>query len=72
MPWQGGKLLRVDPRNTSRECNACHHISSENRLSQESFLCVKCGHAANADTNAARNIAGWARIVCASRKLCAA
>jgi putative transposase len=75
MPWQGGKLLRVDPRNTSRECNACHHISSENRLSQESFLCVKCGHAANADTNAAKNIAGragWARIVCASRKLCAA
>jgi putative transposase len=68
-------LLRVDPRNTSRECNACHHISSENRLSQESFLCVKCGHVANADTNAAKNIAGragWARIVCASRKLCAA
>jgi len=38
---QGGKLLRVDPRNTSRECNACHHISSENRLSQESFRCGK-------------------------------
>jgi putative transposase len=75
MPWQGGKLVRVDPRNTSRECNVCHHISKENRLSQESFLCVKCGYAANADTNAAKNIegrAGWARIVCASRKLCAA
>jgi putative transposase len=75
MDWRGGKLLRVDPRNTSRECNACHHVSKENRLTQESFACVKCGHAANADTNAAKNIAGragWARIVCESRKLRAA
>jgi putative transposase len=75
LAWLGGKLLRVDPRNTSRKCNACGHISKENRLTQESFLCVECGHAANADTNAAKNIegrAGWARIVCASRKLGAA
>jgi len=75
LAWLGGKLLRVDPRNTSRRCNSCGHISKENRLTQESFLCVECGHAANADTNAAKNIegrAGWARIVCESRKLCAA
>jgi putative transposase len=75
LAWQGGLLLRVDPRNTSRECNECGHISQENRVTQESFLCVKCGHAANADTNAAKNIAGragWARIICESRKLCAA
>jgi putative transposase len=75
LSWFGGKLLRVDPRNTSRKCNVCGHVSKENRLTQKSFLCVECGHAANADTNAAKNIegrAGWARIVCASRKLCAA
>src|SRR5450631_541192 len=75
LEWRGGKLLRVDPRNTSRECNACGHISKENRLTQESFVRVACGHASNADTNAALNIegrAGWARIVCESRKLCVA
>ncbi len=75
LKWLGGQLLRVNPSNTSRECNACSHVSKENRRTQESFVCVKCGHAANADTNAAKNIerrAGWARIVCVSRKLCAA
>jgi len=75
LAWLGGKLLHVDARNTSRECNACGHISKENRLTRESFACVECGHAANADTNAALNIegrAGWARIVCESRKLSAA
>jgi putative transposase len=75
LSWAGGKLLRVDPRNTSRECNVCGHTSQENRLTQESFVCVNCGHEANADTNAAKTIerrAGWARIVCDSRKPCAA
>jgi len=75
LAWRGGLLLRVDARNTSRRCHVCGHISSENRRTGESFVCVKCGHAANADTNAAKNIegrAGWARIVCASRKLRAA
>jgi putative transposase len=73
--WLGGLLLRVNPCNTSRECNQCHHISKDNRVTQAEFVCVKCGHAANADTNASKNIegrAGWARIVCESRKLCAA
>jgi putative transposase len=73
--WLGGLLLRVDPRNTSRTCNECGHVSKDNRLTQESFVCVRCGHAANADTNAAKNIlgrGGWPRIVCESRKHCAA
>jgi len=58
--WCGGELKLVNPRNTSRECSNCHHISAENRLTQAVFLCVKCGHAANADTNAAINILGRA------------
>jgi putative transposase len=77
--WRGGKLLRVDARNTSRECSKCHHISADNRLTQEVFLCVNCGNAANADINAAVNIegrAGWVRIVCGDsskqKALCAA
>ena len=34
----------------------------ENRDSQAVFHCVKCGHKANADTNAAMNILGRALI----------
>jgi putative transposase len=67
LAWAGGKLLLVAPRNTSRECSHCHHVSKENRLSRSAFVCVACGHTAHADTNAAKNIegrAGWARIAC--------
>jgi putative transposase len=67
LKWLGGLLVRINPCNTSRECNKCHHISADNRLTQEAFLCVKCSYAANADTNAANIIegrAGWARIAC--------
>ena len=41
---------------TSQECSRCHHISKNNRLSQEHFHCEKCGHTSNADLNAAINI----------------
>jgi putative transposase len=58
LKWTGGELKLVDPRNTSRTCSQphCGHVSQENRLTQADFLCVRCGHAANADTNAAINI----------------
>ena len=51
-----GVLILVDPRNTSRQCNACGHTAADNRESQAVFVCQACGHAAHADTNAARNI----------------
>ena len=50
-------IVHVNPRNTSRECNACHHISIDNRKSQAVFECERCGYGAHADTNAAGNIA---------------
>lgn len=50
----GGVLVRVDPRNSSVECAKCGHSSPTNRLSQATFGCVACRHAANADTNAAQ------------------
>jgi putative transposase len=74
LDWLGGTLLLVDPRNTSRTCNACGHISAENRVTQAAFKCVDCGHASNADTNAAKNIlgrAGQARIACGVSKVTA-
>jgi IS605 OrfB family transposase len=52
----GVPIVQVDPRNTSRTCNECGHCEKANRTSQERFLCVSCGHRANADQNAALNI----------------
>ncbi|GAA0699753.1 hypothetical protein GCM10010193_63140 [Kitasatospora atroaurantiaca] len=49
-------MIAVDPRNTSRECPACGHVSAENRPTQETFHCVRCGHQAHADTVGAVNV----------------
>ncbi|TNG95747.1 IS200/IS605 family element transposase accessory protein TnpB [Pasteurellaceae bacterium USgator11] len=64
--WHGGYLIAVDPRNTSRTCPICGHISKENRQSQTQFECMECGFAANADEVGAINIlrAGRARLAC--------
>jgi putative transposase len=48
---------QVDPRNTSRTCSRCGHCEKANRRSQAIFLCLECGFQANADYNAACNIA---------------
>jgi putative transposase len=72
LAWRGGTLLLVDPRETSRTCHTCGHVSADNRRTQATFLCVACGHAADADTNAAKNIlrrAGCARIACGGASL---
>jgi putative transposase len=53
---RGGQLIKVDPRYTSQACNECGHISKENRKSQDKFVCTSCGHSANADINASKNI----------------
>ena len=54
--WRGGKVLLVDPKNTSRKCPECGHISAKNRVSQSEFLCEVCRYSENADYIAARNI----------------
>jgi len=60
----GVSVSLVDPRNTSRTCSACGYCEKANRRSQESFLCQRCGFAANADYNAAVNISRkeWAAV----------
>lgn len=50
-------VLFVDPRNTSRTCHCCGYIDKQNRRTQADFSCERCGHRANADVNAARNLA---------------
>ena len=42
---------------TSKQCPKCGCIDDDNRKTQEAFKCVQCGHEANADINAALNIA---------------
>ncbi len=46
----------VNPEYTSQTCPVCGHISRDNRKTQETFCCVRCGHTENADTNAAISI----------------
>jgi IS605 OrfB family transposase len=56
----GVPIVKVDPAYTSQTCSKCGHCCRENRTSQAKFLCVKCGHEANADQNAAENISAQA------------
>lgn len=49
------EVVEVNPRNTSRTCHACGHVTAENRAG-EAFRCQRCGYSAHADTNAAQNI----------------
>ena len=53
----GVLVIYVDPRNTSRTCSKCGQIDKKSRRDQEHFVCSACGHALNADINAALNIA---------------
>jgi len=53
---KGVPVIIIDPRNTSKQCSVCSHISKSNRKSQSEFVCQKCGHTDNADFNASRNI----------------
>ena len=63
----GGVLVKVNPKNTSRECSKCAHTDKDNRLKQDIFCCQKCGHAENADINAAKNILARGTRVMASK-----
>ncbi|HEY3239224.1 MAG TPA: transposase [Acidimicrobiia bacterium] len=53
---EGCDVVRVDPRHTSQRCSVCGHVDPANRPSQAVFSCLGCGHADNADANAAKNI----------------
>jgi len=52
----GLRVIKVDPRNTSRTCSRCGYCDKANRTSQAHFHCLQCGFDANADYNAAVNI----------------
>ena len=54
----GNLVIGIDPKYSSQECPACHYISAGNR-DKEKFVCERCGHSDDADTNGA--------VVCAHR-----
>jgi putative transposase len=56
LDWNGGIFLAVDPKNTSRTCPACQHVSSDNRKTQAEFVCVNCDYSNHADVVGAINI----------------
>jgi len=66
LAWAGGHLVAVPPRNTSRTCPCCSHVSADNRRTQAEFRCVECGFEENADVVGAVNVlrAGHARLAC--------
>lgn len=53
--WYGSRLIAVPAARTSQICAACLHCEPGNR-SGSLFACIACGHEADADANAARNI----------------
>jgi transposase len=52
-----GRVEKVDPRFTSQTCSQCKHVDKNSRKSQALFQCTACSYTANADVNAAKNIA---------------
>jgi putative transposase len=54
---QGKLCLDVPPHYSSQECAACGHIHKDNRRSQAEFVCQRCGHSDDADSNASKVIA---------------
>ena len=53
---RGGRLEEVPAAYTSQTCAECGVVDCESRKDQPTFACRHCGHAENADVNAARNI----------------
>ncbi|MDQ2763021.1 MAG: transposase [Pseudomonadota bacterium] len=50
---RGGRLIEVPAAYTSQTCAECGVVDARSRQDQARFVCIGCGHEANADTNAA-------------------
>jgi putative transposase len=66
LAWSGGRLIFVNPRNTSKTCSVCGHIMSKMPMSCREWQCPICGTWHDRDINAAQNIeaAGHAVLAC--------
>ena len=52
----GGRVIRVNPKNTSNICSRCHRFT-QSKIGDD-FCCAHCGHVSDRDCNAALNILG--------------
>ena len=66
LAWRGGEVIKVPAAYTSQRCSCCGHVSPDNR-NKKAFLCGACGHAEDADLNAAKNILAAGLAVLARR-----
>ena len=71
LTWSGGRLVLVNPRNTSRTCSVCGHIESEMPMRRREWRCPICGTWHDRDLNAAKNIeaAGHAVLACEASQI---
>jgi IS605 OrfB family transposase len=60
-PLNRVQVVSVNPAHTSQRCPNCSTVSKDNR-NGESFKCVRCGYAADADYVGALNVAARAAI----------
>ena len=56
LAYKAREVVKINPAYTSQTCNECGVVDKASRKSQAKFQCVACGHEANADINAAKNI----------------
>ena len=52
---RGGTVLKLPAMDSSRTCAQCGHVDGASRNTRK-FKCTACGHRANADVNAGRNL----------------
>ena len=52
----GRAVVFVKAQYSSQTCALCGYVAPENRRSQASFVCRRCGHSDHADVNAAKII----------------
>lgn len=52
--WSGGSVEFVPAAYSSQTCSECGCVDRKSRRSQSEFVCTACGHAENADANAAK------------------
>jgi putative transposase len=52
----GRRVVKVDPRNTSKTCAKCGHVKKDLTLADRVFICPRCDWVADRDYNASLNI----------------
>lgn len=51
-----GKVIFVDPKNTSKTCSICDSLNDGLKINQRKWVCRNCGVELDRDSNAAQNI----------------